>query len=393
MSKPSIEVAIFDTTMRDGAQSLPEKNQFATGAKPDITRRIAGLGIDVIEAGFPVTPGDGEEVADVAKTVGQTEYGINTWQNGELSGRIQRSPIIAGLCRVALADIETTWDSLNSAKRARIHTFISTDPEHMRVKFPDKSPETVLAMGRDAVRLAKELTMDHPDATVEFSAEAASTTDWEYLERVIKEALNQGADVINVPDTVGQRDPEWMKKFYTRVIDCVVRTNPEATTSAHNHNDLGLAVANTNMLVGAAIEYAIAHSQTVRLQCETTICGLGERAGNADVFPVVAGLFKFNPKTGLPVRWQFNPKKSVWTAGEVMGYADMTVDRKSPIVGSDINKHRSGIHSDAIEKGGEGGHELYTPFHPVFWGHEQNAVHEDGKFQGRRGREAANRKE
>lgn len=381
-----VEIMGFDTTLRDGAQSLPEKHQFPDGAKPIITDSIAELGVGVIEAGFPATPNDAEEVAKVAKTVGQTEYAVDVWQNGELAGQVRRSPVIVGLSRAAFNDIETTWSAVGDARRARIHTFVSTDPEHMRRKFPDKSPEQVLVMGREAVRFARDLTVGHRDAMVEFSAEAASTTDMAYLERVVKEALNQGADVINVPDTVGQRDPLWMKDFYSKVIDWVMRTNPEATISAHNHNDLGLAVANTTMLAYAAVEYAHAYSQTVRIQYETTIGGLGERAGNADVFPVMASLFKFSPDMGVPVRWEFNPGKSVKIANEVMAHAGLTVGRQSPVVGSDINRHRSGIHSDGIIKGG---HKLYTPLNPTFWGHESDAVHEDGKYQGKRGREAA----
>lgn len=382
----SVEVIGFDTTMRDGAQSLPQKHQFPDGAKPEIAHCIAELGVGVIEAGFPATPSDGEEVANVAKTVGQTEYEVAVWQNGEPAGRVQRSPVIAGLSRVAFGDIEVTWGAVSGARRARIHTFVSTDPEHMSKKFPDKSPEQVLAMGKEAVRFAKDLTREHSDATIEFSAEAASTTDIAYLERVVKDALNQGADIINVPDTVGQRDPLWMNNFYGRVIDWVVQTNPEATISAHNHNDLGLAVANTTMLASAAAQYAYLHDTLVRIQHETTIVGLGERAGNADVFPVVASLFKFSPDMEVPVRWEFNPGESVKTAREVMTYAGLTVDRQSPIVGADINTHRSGIHSDGIIKGG---HKLYTPLDPTFWGHESDAIHEHGKYQGKRGREAA----
>jgi len=384
--KASVEITGFDTTPRDGAQSLPKEHQFPDGAKPMIADSIAELGMGVIEAGFPATPHDAEEVTNVAKTVGQTEYTVDVWQNGEPAGQVRRSPVIAGLSRVAFSDIEATWGAVGDARRARIHTFVSTDPEHMRKKFPDKSPEQVLVMGREAVRFARDLAIGHPDATVEFSAEAASTTDMAYLERVVKETLSQGADVINVPDTVGQRDPLWMKDFYGKVIGWVMRTNPEATISAHNHNDLGLAVANTTMLAYAAVEYAHLHDQTVRIQYETTIGGLGERAGNADVFPVVASLFKFSPDMIVPVRWEFNPGRSVKTANEVMGHAGLKVGRQSPVVGSDINKHRSGIHSDGVIKGG---HKLYTPLDPTFWGHESDAVHEDGKYQGNRGREAA----
>lgn len=382
----SVEIMGFDTTLRDGAQSLPNEHQFKDGTKPAIAHSIAQLGAGVIEAGFPATPHDADEVAMVAKTVGQTEYTVDVWRSGELVGQTRRSPVIAGLSRVAFSDIEATWGAISDAQCARIHTFVSTDPEHMAKKFPDKSPEQVLVMGRDAVRFARGLAAWHPDATVEFSAEAASTTNMAYLERVVREALAQGADIINVPDTVGQRDPLWMKNFYSTVIGWVMRENPSATVSAHNHNDLGMAVANTTMLAYAAAEYAHAHDQTVRVQYETTIGGLGERAGNADVFPAVAGLFKFTPDMAVPVTWEFNRGESVQTANEVMAHAGLVIGRQSPVVGQDINRHRSGIHSDGIVKGG---HALYTPLDPTAWGHESDAVHEEGKYQGRRGREAA----
>lgn len=382
----SVEITGFDTTLRDGAQSLPEKHQFPDGAKPEIAVKLAELGMGVIEAGFPATPGDAKRVTDVARTVGQTKYEVAAWENGELTGHKRRTPAITGLSRAKKSDIEATWRAVKDAKRSRIHTFISTDPEHMATKFPDRSPEEVLIMGKEAVRFAKELTDEHPDATVEFSAEAASTTDLTFLERVVKEALNEGAGIINVPDTVGQRDPFWMKKFYSKVIKWVMRTNPLATISAHNHNDMDNATANTMALVNAAVKYALIHDQTVRIQLETTVCGLGERAGNTDVFPAMANLHKFSPDMKVPVKWEFNPDRSVQTANEVMASAGLSVDRQSPIVGSDINVHRSGIHSDAVLKGGS---ELYSPHDATFWGHGETAVHEDGEYQGKRGREAA----
>ena len=385
MSNPGVEIIVFDTTLRDGAQSLPEDHQFETGAKHEIAGHIASLGISVIEAGFPATPSDAEEVAEVASTVGQKEYSVSHWgQNGMVNQSLE-FPIIAGLSRTTASDIEATWAAVSSAKRSRIHTFVSTDPEHMRAKFPGKSPEDVLIMGSEAVRLAKILTKDHADATVEFSAEAATTTEDAYLERVIKEAIAQGADVINVPDTVGQRDPFWMYSFYGRVINWAMGVNPDVTVSAHNHNDLGQAVANTGMLVRAAADYTRVHDQRVRVQLETTICGLGERAGNTDVFPVVASLFKFGPDMGVPISWRFNPSQSVEAAQAVMQSADFEVPRQSPMVGSDTNVHRSGIHSDGVIKGG---HEIYTAYDPTFWGHEQTAVHQEGKYQGKNGRSA-----
>ncbi len=386
MTEHKVNVEIFDTTLRDGAQSLPAKNQFPDGTKTEIAHHIAALGISVIEAGFPRTEGDREEVESVARIVGNTTFQTQKWRDGRITSNDTFSPVVAGLCRTTFEDIEVTWDAIKAARKPRIHTFISTDPEHMAKKFPGKDPEEVLFMGKQAVGFAKALTKDNPNATVEFSAEAASTTNLKYLERVIKTAINEGADVINVPDTVGQRDPFWMYKFYSTVIKWVKETNPNITISAHNHNDLGNAVSNSIGLVHAAADYASENSADVSMQIESTICGLGERAGNADVFPCMGNMFKTQEeRLSSPIEWQFNPGMSVNAANTILSFADIKVHRQNPIVGSDILIHRSGIHSDGVIKGG---HRIYTPFDPSFWGHFENARHEDGKYQGTNGRSA-----
>lgn len=385
--KSSVEVIIFDTTLRDGAQSIPDEHQFPYGKKAEIADAIASFGVGVIEAGFPATQGDAAEVADVAKTVGQTDYSVTTWENSDRTGTIDRSPVIAGLSRAVVSDIDATWGAVSHARYPRIHTFVATDANHMRAKHPGKSPEDVLAMASRAVRYAVDISAEHPGATVEFSAEAASTTDPKFLERVVREVVAQGADVINVPDTVGQRRSRWMFNFYDKVIDWAMRENPAVTISAHNHNDFDMAAANTIELVAAAAHYAQVHDTTVRTQLETTVCGMGERAGNADIFPVAAGLFQFSHDFGdVPIRWQVNPQNAVSVARSVMGYAGFLVDRQSPIVGSDTITHRSGIHSDGVIKGG---YSIYTPYEPTFWGHAANAVHQNGRYQGARGRQAA----
>jgi len=382
---PSVHVEIFDTTMRDGAQALPEGNQFSEGSKVVIAEHIARLGVGVIEAGFPATPSDGEEVAAVAESVGRQAYDVAHWRDGRAEA-VRQVPVIAGLSRTTEGDIEATWKSIHSAIRPRIHTFVSTDDEHMRAKFPGKTPDEVRDMGIRAVSFARAMTEEHDGASVEFSAEAASTTNRDYLERIIKDAVGAGADVINVPDTVGQRDPFFMYQFYRNVIRWVTESNPDVAISAHNHNDLDNAAANSLALVRAAADHATVTQNSVKVQIETAICGLGERAGNADVFPVVAGLFKFAPDYVVPTNWHFNPRLAVATARAVMGQAGLPVDRQSPIVGEDTNVHRSGIHSDGVIKGG---HRIYTPHDPTFWGHSKNAVHEEGKYQGKAGRAAA----
>ncbi len=380
-----VNLTIFDTTLRDGAQSLPEQNQFPKGTKADIAGEIAALGIGVIEAGFPRTVGDADEVRMVSKLVGNNEYAISEWRNNHAVGKVGATPTIAGLCRTTRRDIDVAWEAVQDAIFPRIHTFVSTDREHMAAKFPGKTPEEVHLMGRDAVMHAKSLMIDRPQATVEFSAEAASTTEEKYLEGVMKSAVDEGADVINVPDTVGQRNPFWMRDFYSRVIDWVVRANPDVTISAHNHNDLAMATANSFSLVSAAAEYAKIQAKPINIQIETTISGLGERAGNADVFSVAASIFKFAEDLPVDIYWRFNPERSVKTANRVLSMAGIEVHRQAPVVGRDTLVHRSGIHSDGVIKGG---HRIYTPHDPTFWGQGADAIHEEGRYQGKSGRAA-----
>lgn len=384
--KVGVEVHFFDTTLRDGAQSLPADHQFKDGDKVNIANAVAQMGILVIEAGFPATPHDSDEVYAVSTNVGQNTFKVSEWDDGKEVNEKEYYPIIAGLSRANQADIDKTWKAVSPAHSPRIHTFVATDNIHMKAKFPDKTPEQVLEMAVTAVKYAKDITSKHNNASVEFSAEAASTSDTTYLERIVKETINQGADIINLPDTVGHRDPFWMYDFYTTAIGWIISSNPDVIISAHNHNDLGMAAANTFALVKAAADYSKKHNRLVKVQLETSICGLGERAGNADIFPVSAHLWKFSDDLPVPVKWQLNPQVFVDTATRVMGDAGFGVDRQGPIVGADINVHRSGIHSDGVVKGG---HKLYTPHDPVFWGHLDNARHEDGKYQGRAGKMAA----
>lgn len=388
MSKPEVCIYFFDTTLRDGDQALPEGHQFATtGNKPDIAGQIARLGVNCIEAGFPGTPHDAERVAEISRSIGQGEFLVADWRNGEPVGETRRSIAIAGLSRAVRSDIEATWGAIEQAEEPRIHTFIATDSKHMRIKFPDKSPAKVSQMGVNAVRFAREISADHEGATVEFSAEAATTTNIHDLERVVKGVIEAGADVINIPDTEGQRSPFGMLGLYKKILGWIATANPEVVLSAHNHNDLGLAVANSLALVYAASEIAVEQKRRVPIQIESTVCGLGERAGNADIFSVAAGLFQFAPSIPADIYWQFNPGESVSVAEAVMPKipASSGVPRQSPVVGSDINVHRSGIHSNAVIKAGEGT-TIYSPLDSMFWGHKKSAIIGDGNYQGALGR-------
>lgn len=383
---PKVTVQFFDTTLRDGAQSLPARHQFPAGSKPRIAKQIAQLGTNVIEAGFPATPEDAAEVMAVAKSVGQASFTTSAWDATGNASQTEFTPIIAGLSRAVRADIDATWQAIKSAKYPRIHTFVSTSDFHRQNKFPGVSRDGLIDIAVNAVAYAKEVSADHPGASIEFSAEAASTTDPIYLKQVIESAITAGADVVNMPDTVGERDPIWMRDFYHDVISWTKAASNSIVVSAHNHNDLGNAVTNSFMLVRVASEYAKQAKDDITIQIEATICGLGERAGNADMFAVMGNLFKFAEDLGVDIEWQFSPSRSVAAAHSVMQAAGFHVDRQQPIVGSDTNVHRSGIHSDGVIKGG---HSMYTPFDPTFWGHQQQAVHEDGKYQGKAGRQAA----
>ncbi len=394
MGEAVVNIEFFDTTMRDGDQALPEENQFDVGDKEDIARTIAGFGVNVIEAGFPRTPGDAEEVRQVASTVGNQSFAVMDWQSEALSGTWEaneftgvttRTPVIAGLSRTTVQDIDATWDAIQGAERPRIHTFISTDAYHMAKRFPGKTPDEVLRMGRDAIRMARQYTDAHSGGSLEFSAEAASTTDDEFSEIVVRMAVSEGIDILNMPDTVGQKRPLWMYKFYSRVLDWALAENENIVVSAHNHNDLGNASANSFAFVEAAADVAERRGKPVNIQIEGTFCGIGERAGNADLFTVMGNVFKYAGELAVPLRWQNNPETSVKSARTVMEFAGLDVDRQNPVVGSDIIVQRAGVHSDGVAKGDFW---MYSPFDPRFWGHEFSVVHEDGKYQGAAGRAA-----
>jgi 2-isopropylmalate synthase len=219
----SERVTIFDTTLRDGEQSpgcsmnLEEKLRMA--------RQLDALGVDVIEAGFAIASDDDfAAVREVARTC--------------------RRPIIASLCRTTREDIERAWEALADAARPRIHTFVATSDIHLQYKL-QKTREEVLEMSRQAVRLAKSFTDD-----VEFSAEDATRTDLDYLCEVIEAVIDEGATVVNIPDTVGYTIPS----EYHHIISTLkqrVRNIDKAIISVHCHNDLGLAVANSLAAIAA----------------------------------------------------------------------------------------------------------------------------------------------
>src|SRR5690242_4555794 len=244
-------ITVFDTTLRDGEQSpgcsmnVQEKLRMA--------RQLDRLGVDVIEAGFPIaSEGDFEAVQAIAASV--------------------RRPIVAGLARARKEDIQSAWQALRHAARPRIHVFLATSDIHLRYKLKI-SREECLAQTKEAISLAKSLCPD-----VEFSPEDATRTDPVFLSQVVQEAVDAGATTINIPDTVGYSTPEEFGSLI-RTIRERVRGLEAVTLSAHCHNDLGLAVANSLAAIAAGAR-----------QVECTINGIGERAGNASLEEIVMAL-------------------------------------------------------------------------------------------------------
>src|SRR5918999_2163156 len=237
-------VKIFDTTLRDGEQSPG----IALGKqeKLEIAHQLARLGVDVIEAGFPITsPGDFESVRAIARQV--------------------EGPVICGLARTSAQDIDAAWNAIRDSERPRIHTFIATSDIHIERKLRT-TRQDVKGQARAAVAHARQYTDD-----VEFSPEDGSRSDVEFMAEVIQIALDEGATKINVPETVGYTMPDEYAEMWRRLYELVpdLRT---VTTSVHCHNDLGLAVSNSfaGVMAGAR-------------QVECAMNGIGERAGNASL--------------------------------------------------------------------------------------------------------------
>ena len=244
-------IAVFDTTLRDGEQS--PGISLNVHEKLEIARQLENLGVDVIEAGFPIaSKGDFEAVRTVARQI--------------------RKPVIAALARAVRKDIDRAWEALQEAEKPRIHTFIATSDLHMKYKLR-MEPEEVLKRAVEMVSYAKSLCPQ-----VEFSPEDASRSRPEFLYKVLEEVIRAGADVLNIPDTVGYSTPDEFGALI-RGIRQNVKGIDNVVISVHCHNDLGLAVANSL----AAVENGAR-------QVECTVNGLGERAGNAALEELVMAL-------------------------------------------------------------------------------------------------------
>jgi len=302
-------VKVFDTTLRDGEQSpgIALNRQ----EKLEIAHQLARLGVDVIEAGFPITsPGDFEAVQAIAREV--------------------EGPVICGLARTAKQDIDAAWEAVRDSQRPRIHTFIATSDIHIERKL-QTTREDVIGQVRAAVAHAREYTED-----VEFSPEDGSRSDVAYMAEVISVALQEGATTINVPDTVGYALPGEYGAMFEELYRLVPALR-EVTVSVHCHDDLGLAVANS-----------LAGIQAGCRQVECAVNGIGERAGNASLEEIVMLLRTREPALGL------------WTAVETTEIARTSrlvsrltgypVQPNKAIVGRNAFAHEAGIHQDGVLK-------------------------------------------
>jgi 2-isopropylmalate synthase len=302
-------IYIFDTTLRDGEQSpgcsmnLEEKMRMA--------RQLEQLRVDVIEAGFPVASvGDFEAVQVIAKTVEHSA--------------------VAALCRTVKTDIDRAWSVLQYAKKPRIHTFIATSDIHLVHKLR-KTREQVLDDVVGAVSHAKSFCPD-----VEFSCEDASRTDIDYLCQVVEAAIDAGATVINLPDTVGYAVPEEYGAMF-RMVRERVKNIEKVTLSAHCHNDLGLAVANS-----------LAAIRNGACQVECTVNGVGERAGNASLEEIVMAIRTRREQFGAHTN--VNTEELYKSSRLLSSLTGMLVQRNKAVVGANAFAHEAGIHQDGVLK-------------------------------------------
>ena len=313
---PNDRVHIFDTTLRDGEQSPGAS--MTTPEKLRVAGALARLGVDVIEAGFPAaSPDDKNAVSEVAQTVGSHS------DDGP-------PPIIAGLARATRGDIDACSEALVAAARPRIHVFIATSPIHREHKLR-MSRDEVLAHTREAVAYARELADD-----VEFSAEDAGRTEPEFLYEIVEAAIDAGAGVINIPDTVGYTLPDEFGGLIAN-IGTEVRGAERAIISVHCHDDLGLAVANTLAGIRAGAR-----------QAEVTINGIGERAGNASLEEVVMAIRARHDQFGLDTG--IEATELVPTSRLVSQVTGMAVQANKAIVGRNAFAHEAGIHQDGVLK-------------------------------------------
>ncbi len=302
-------ITIFDTTLRDGEQS-PGASMNLT-EKLEIAQSLQDLGVDVLEAGFPIaSQGDFEAVREIAGAI--------------------RNTTVCGLARSNTKDIERAWEALKVAERARIHVFLATSAIHREFKLK-MSCDEIVARAVESVKLAASYCDD-----IEFSPEDAVRTEHDFLCRVVEAAIDAGATTVNIPDTVGYATPNQMGDTIAMLINRVPNID-QAVISIHCHNDLGLAVANSLAAVSNGAG-----------QIECTINGLGERAGNCSLEEVVMAMR--TRRDVYPFDTNIETRRLVPTSRLVSGITGLKVQRNKAIVGRNAFAHEAGIHQDGMLK-------------------------------------------
>ncbi|MDI3310784.1 MAG: 2-isopropylmalate synthase [Thermoanaerobacterium sp.] len=301
------KVIVFDTTLRDGEQT-PGVN-FDKESKYKIANKLVSLGVDVIEAGFPAASnGDFEAVKYVAENLD----GVT----------------VAGLSRCVKSDIDKTYEALKNAKKSRLHLFIATSDIHLKYKLKISRDEA-LKMAVESVRYALGKFDE-----IQFSAEDASRTDWDFLVKVFNEVIDAGAKIINIPDTVGYAVPKEFGNLVEYVKDNI-HDKENVTISVHCHNDLGMAVVNSLSALESGAD-----------QVEVTVCGIGERAGNAALEEVIMALN--TRKDYFNVIHSINTKEIYSTCKIVSEMAGIELQPNKAIVGFNAFRHTAGIHQHGV---------------------------------------------